>query len=366
MEEAIRLAKLGKGFTNPNPIVGAVIVKDGVILGSGYHQRYGKAHAEVNAIKSAKKNGFLDLSGASIYVTLEPCFHYGKTPPCVDAIIQERFSEVFIGMEDPNSLTAGKSIQKLVEHGIYVEVDLLEEECRELNKGFIKLMQEGKPYTVMKTAMTLDGKIATVSGESKWISGKESRRMVHDLRHELQGIMVGINTVIKDNPSLTARNEENHINPTRIILDSTGRIPLDLIVVQTAKKIRTILFTTDQMQVEKRIALSAFGVEIEVVEEKEKVDLSQVMKRLGDLSIVSVLLEGGGTINDAMLRAGYVDEVISFVAPKLFGGKEATTPVSGEGIKNISDAIVIENMKVSMVGKDVCIRGKVEKTCLQD
>ncbi len=356
MELAISLAKKGEGFVNPNPKVGSVIVKDGEIIGEGYHKKYGDFHAEVNAINSTNTS----CEGATIYVTLEPCHHYGKTPPCVDAIIREKFSRVVIGMMDPNPKVAGQSIEKLKKHGIEVLVGVLEEECKNLNKGFIKVMTKKTPYVVMKTAMTLDGKIATKTGESKWITGEESRKYVHNLRHSLQGIMVGINTVIKDDPMLTARRDEKTIQPIRIIVDSSGRIPLTSKIVKSANEYRTILVTTNKIDKNKEEELINKKLEvlkISIID--ERINIKEMMKALCELSINSILLEGGGTLNDSMLKANAVDEVISFISPKIFGGKDAITPVSGNGISSIDEAYKLENMEVEQIGDDICIRGKV-------
>ncbi len=358
MQIAIELAKNGAGFVNPNPKVGAVIVKYGKIIGQGFHQKYGENHAEINAINSAKES----CEGATIYVTLEPCNHYGKTPPCVDAIIKNKFSRVVIGMKDPNPKVAGKSIQKLLNNGIKVTVGILEKECINLNPEFIKLMVHKTPYVVMKTAMTLDGKIATKTGESKWITGESARQYVHILRHELQGIMVGVNTVIKDDCMLTARRQEETVQPIRIVIDSKGRTPINSKIVKTASEYKTIIVTTNQIKPEKENELIEKNIHIiKVLDINGKVDLSAMMIELGKLNINSILLEGGGTLNYSMLKANAVDEIIVFVAPKLFGGIDATTPVSGDGISNINDAYELENLDVICIGADLCIKGKVVK-----
>jgi diaminohydroxyphosphoribosylaminopyrimidine deaminase/5-amino-6-(5-phosphoribosylamino)uracil reductase len=363
MMKAIELAKKGQGYVNPNPKVGAVIVKNGKVIGEGYHKIFGQAHAEMNAINSVKGT----CKGAVIYVTLEPCFHYGKTPPCVDAIIREKFKRVVIGMKDPNPNVAGKSIQKLKEKGISVTVGVLESECRKLNPGFLKLVNEKKPYIVMKTAMTLDGKIATVSGESRWITGGESRKKVHELRHELQGIMVGINTVLRDNPMLTARREKESCQPVRIVVDSCGKIPLDSNIVQSATEYNTIVITTERIKTEKLHLLTDFGVTVEQVKTVEgRVDINDMIMRLGELSINSILQEGGGTLNDSMLRSGNVDEVICFISPKIFGGKLAKTPVEGTGVSGIEEAYQLEKISFELVGEDLCVKGMVKNNCLLD
>ena len=246
MNIALQLAKKGKGKVNPNPLVGAIIVRDGVILGRGYHKEYGKAHAEVNAFLDAKE----DITGATMYVTLEPCSHYGKTPPCVERIIENKISRVVIGMIDPNPLVAGKGIEKLKKSGITVTVGVLEEECRKLNEVFIKYITKNEPFVVLKTAMSLDGKIATSRGESKWITGEKARNEVHNLRNELEAIMVGVDTVIIDNPELTCRLE-NGRNPIRIIVDSTLKIPLNSKVLKNQDEAKTIVATKKEAIEEK-------------------------------------------------------------------------------------------------------------------
>ena len=363
MLKAIQLAEKGAGFVNPNPKVGALIVKDGTLIGEGYHQSYGSAHAEINAIQSAVSS----CEGATIYVTLEPCFHYGKTPPCLDAILREKFKRVVIGMVDPNPLVSGQSVAKLLREGVEVSIGVMEEDCKDLNPGFIKRMRSGMPYVLMKTAMTLDGKIATRTGDSRWISGESSRKMVHELRHEHQGIMVGIATVLADDPLLTVRRETQSAQPTRIIVDTHGKLPIESKIAQTAKVFKTLLITTENIDPNKVLLLTHMGIQVEKVGSKDnRVDLNDMMKRLGALSINSVLLEGGSTLNSAMLSEGLVDEVITFISPKIFGGKSAHTPVGGIGVDKIDDAYKISKLKMAQIGEDVILRGKVMKPCLQD
>lgn len=356
MYRAIDLALKGGGFVNPNPKVGAVIVKDGKVIGEGYHEAFGQAHAEVNAILNTKES----CRGATLYVTLEPCFHYGKTPPCVDLIVEKGFKKVVIGMKDPNPRVSGKSINKLLSNKIEVEVGILEEACENINPGFLKLMREKRPYVLLKGAMTLDGKIATAGGESQWISGEASRRKVHDLRHEYQAIIVGINTVLKDDPLLNTRRPMESVNPIRIIVDSKGRIPMSSQIVKTSHEYNTLLATTNHIDPNKKLALEKAGLRVLCLEAvNERVDIKMLLKKLGELSIASVLLEGGGTLNDAFLRNKCVDEVIFFIAPMILGGKEALTIVEGEGVEKLSEAINVSFLEYTMIGKDLCIRGKV-------
>lgn len=358
MMEAIKLARKGSGFVNPNPLVGAVIVKNGKVIGQGYHERYGGPHAEVNAVNNAKES----VEGATIYVTLEPCFHYGKTPPCVDLIIKKHFSKVVIGMKDPNPLVAGKSIEKLMSQKIEVVVGILEDEIREMNRVFIKYITEKKPYVIMKTAMTLDGKISTKTGDSKWISGEASRRLVHQMRHDMMGIMVGIGTVLKDDPSLTTRQESQEgLNPRPIIIDSKGRLPLTSRLLKEHDKGTIILGTTEHLQLHIEEALKAEGVTIIKTSSIDgKVNLPELMIELGKLGIDSILLEGGSTLNGNAMEAGIVDEVVSFIAPKIIGGR-GVSPVGGEGVENIKDAKILEQISVQSIGEDILVRGKVRR-----
>lgn len=360
MKLALELAKKGIGRVHPNPMVGAVIVKDGKILGQGYHKKCGEGHAEVNAFKDAEEKNE-NVEGAEMYVTLEPCSHSGKTPPCADKIIEKKISKVFIGTLDPNPLVAGRGVKKLKDAGIYVEYGILESECYKLNEVFMKYIVKKEPFVVMKTGMSLDGKIATYSGESKWITEERSREDVHNLRNELTGIMVGINTVLKDNPQLTCRVNGGR-NPIRIIVDSNLKIPMDCKIVNTAKEVETIIATTDKANLDKINSLEDKGVKIIVVPSKNgKVNLKELMTILGKLKIDSILLEGGGTLNFSALEEGIVDKVKIYIAPKIIGGKDSKTPIEGKGIDNLKDAFKITNLSVSTIGEDILVEGYVEK-----
>ncbi|MFQ7000873.1 MAG: bifunctional diaminohydroxyphosphoribosylaminopyrimidine deaminase/5-amino-6-(5-phosphoribosylamino)uracil reductase RibD [Clostridium sp.] len=360
MKLALELAKKGIGRVHPNPMVGAVIVKDGKILGQGYHKKCGEGHAEVNAFKDAEEKNE-NVEGAEMYVTLEPCSHFGKTPPCADKIIEKKISKVFIGTLDPNPLVAGRGVKKLKDAGIYVEYGILESECYKLNEVFMKYIVKKEPFVVMKTGMSLDGKIATYSGESKWITEERSREDVHNLRNELTGIMVGINTVLKDNPQLTCRVNGGR-NPIRIIVDSNLKIPMDCKIVNTAKEVETIIATTDKANLDKINSLEDKEVKIIVVPSKNgKVNLKELMTILGKLKIDSILLEGGGTLNFSALEEGIVDKVKIYIAPKIIGGKDSKTPIEGKGIDNLKDAFKITNLSVSTIGEDILVEGYVEK-----
>lgn len=355
MDIALSLGKKGEGRVNPNPIVGALIVKDEKIIAKGYHEKYGEAHAEVNAFKNAKENVF----GATMYVTLEPCSHYGKTPPCVDNIIDNKISRVVIGMVDPNPLVSGKGIKRLRDAGIDVTVGVLEEECKKVNEVFIKYIKNKKPFVVLKSAMSLDGKIATAFGESKWITGNEARSEVHKLRNDLSAIMVGVDTVIMDNPQLTCRMLEGR-NPIRIIVDSTLRIPKDSKVLENTNEIKTIIATTEKAPKEKVDYLENLGVMIIKTKSKDgKVNLKELMIKLGELKVDSILLEGGATLNHSALEVGIVDKVLIYIAPKIIGGAKSKTPVGGNGIEKLKSAFKVKDLTVSMVGEDILLQGYI-------
>jgi len=368
MLQAIQLAKQGEGWTNPNPMVGAVIVKNGRIIGKGYHKKCGELHAERNAIASLTESA----EGATIYVTLEPCCHYGKTPPCTEAIIEQKIKRVVIGSRDPNPKVSGKGIKMLQEAGIEVIEDFMREECDRLNPVFFHYITTKTPYVVMKYAMTLDGKIATKTGASKWITGEAARAEVQHMRHRYMGIMAGIGTVIADDPMLNVRME-GWKSPIRILCDSGLRIPLDGQIVKSAGKYRTIVAYADSENTEaKRKRLHEMGVEtICCPDENNQVDLKKLMKYLGEEGIDSILLEGGGTLNDSALRAGIVQEVQAFIAPKLFGGMNSKTPVEGIGVRFPSEAVKLKCTDICQIGEDIRITCQVcgkeqEESCLQE
>lgn len=359
MKRALELAQKGIGYTKPNPLVGAVIVKDGRIIAEGYHQLYGSHHAEINAFMNASE----DVSGATMYVTLEPCSHYGKTPPCAKAIVEKGIKEVVIGLKDPNPLVAGEGIKILENNGIKVTTGIMAEEGRKLNEIFLKYITTKLPFGILKTAMTLDGKIATGIGDSKWITNELSRQHVHELRHRVSGIMVGIGTVLADNPELTARLKDREVvDPVRIIVDSNAQISLDAKVLNLNSKAKTIIATTEKANKQKLNSLKEKGAEIIITPLKNnRVDLSFLMQRLGELAIDSVLIEGGAALNFSALDEGIVDKVISFIAPKIIGGTSSKTPVGGEGISYIKDAISLENVQISRFDEDIMFEGYIRK-----
>lgn len=360
MRRAIDLAKKGSGYTNPNPLVGAVIVKDDKIIGEGYHEKIGGLHAERNALKNCKE----DPKDAEIYVTLEPCCHYGKTPPCTEALIEAGIKKVYVGNTDPNPKVAGGGIKILKEHGIEVETGILSEECKKLNDIFFYYIQSDIPYTALKYAMTLDGKIATATGQSKWITGETARKHVHKLRHRYAAIMAGIGTVLADDPMLNARIENGN-DPIRVICDSKLRIPEGSKIIKTAKDIQTIIATiSDDAQKIKRLEQKGCKV-IKTISQNGKVDIRQLLKELRNMEIDSVLVEGGGALNESLIQSGCVNKVYAYIAPKLFGGEMAKTPVEGKGIIDIKDAVVFDELKATPLGSDILLEGKV-KTCLQE
>ena len=368
MLRAIELAKGGLGWTSPNPLVGAVIVKNGRIIGEGYHERCGKLHAERNAIASLTKSA----EGATLYVTLEPCCHYGKTPPCTEAILEQKIARVVIGSRDPNPRVAGKGAAILRAAGVRVEEDFMREECDALNPVFFHYITKKTPYVVMKYAMTADGKIAARTGDSKWITGESARKKVQELRHQYMGIMAGIGTVLADDPMLNVR-VEGWKSPVRIVCDSKLRIPPGSQIVKSAEKYRTIVAYAEQKNAEEKIKiLHTMGVEtIYCPDEKNQIDLKKLMADLGNRGIDSILLEGGGTLNDSALRAGIVKEVQAFVAPKLFGGVAGKTPVEGIGVELPSEAVELKYTDICQIGEDIRIRCQVcekkqEESCLQE
>ena len=351
MRRAIELAKRGEGWCHPNPMVGAVIVKDDRIIAEGWHAKYGKKHAERNAIAELKESA----AGATLYCTLEPCCHHGKQPPCTEAVIESGISRVVVGSRDPNPLVAGKGNQLLRDAGIEVTEDVLRDECDALNPVFFHYITTKMPYVVMKYAMTADGKIATVTGESKWISGENSRKKVHELRHSCMGIMVGIGTVLADDPMLNCRIE-NGKDPIRIICDDNLRIPMDSQIVRTAKDIDTIIVSGNR-NYDKRKAeeLEAAGCRVLIkTGENGKVDIKALMQELGKDGIDSILVEGGGTLNYSILKSGCVNELKVYMAPKIFGGA-AKSPVGGEGVEFPSDAWEFVIADIEQIDEDVCI-----------
>ena len=356
MREALRIARHAEGRTSPNPLVGAVVVRDGKIVAQGWHRKAGTPHAEIHALNMAG-----ELSrGATLFVTLEPCSHFGRTPPCARAIVDAGIKKVVAAMSDPNPKVAGRGFEILRAAGIEVEVGLLEDEARKLNEVFLKWVTKKLPFVTLKFACSLDGKIATVGGQSQWISCEESRKFSHGLRDLSDAILVGVGTVLADNPSLTTRLVDGK-NPVRVIVDSNARTPLDAKVV-TDKSARTILATTSNAPPEKISALESHGVEIITAGDNQRVDLKILMRELAAREITSVLVEGGGTIHFAMLEAQRVDKIFAFVAPKIIGGSNALTAVEGNGFAKLSDAVELENFSAQQLGTDFLLSGYVRRS----
>lgn len=353
MKAALNEAVKGIGHTAPNPMVGAVIVKDGGIISRGYHRRCGEAHAERNAINNCTE----DMHGAEIYVTLEPCCHYGKTPPCTEAIIKSGIKKVYIGSDDPNPLVAGKSAQILKNSGIETERGILKEECDRLNEAFFHYIVHKTPFVVMKYAMTADGKTACYTGESKWITGEAARENVHKSRLRYSGIMVGVGTVLTDDPLLTCRLE-NGRDPVRIICDSRLRTPINSRIVNTAHEIPTIISCLETAKnggayEEKSVNLLRVG------ETDGHIDLKELMAKLGDAQVDSILLEGGSQIAYSALKAGIVNKVQAYIAPKIFGGRDSPTPVGGIGAGSPAEGFMLKNPILDRFGSDIMIEWEV-------
>ena len=372
MRHAIALAKNGEGRTNPNPLVGAVLVKNNEIIGEGFHQKYGGLHAEREALKNCEENGN-SAEGATLYVTLEPCCHFGKQPPCTQAIVKSGIRRVVVGSRDPNPLVHGKGNSFLREHGIEVTEDFLKDECDALNPIFFHYISTRTPYVALKYAMTADGKTASKTGKSKWITGEKSRLFVHQLRNRYSCILAGIGTVLADNPLLTSRIPGGR-NPVRIICDSKLRIPLDCNIVQTAKEIPTIIACCQEN--EKKSALEKSGCEVLCFPGKNGVNLKKLTETLGERSLDSVLIEGGSEIHYSALEAGIVQHIYAFTAPKIFGGK-AKTPVEGEGIELPENCFQLELERIEKIGDDILAEYNVpqnasgktctgEQPCLQE
>jgi len=357
----LRLARKGMGRTSPNPVVGAVIVKGKTIVGRGYHHRAGKPHAEILALRQAGKRA----QGATLYLNLEPCDHVGRTPPCTRAILQAGIKRVVAGMKDPNPLVSGRGIRRLRKAGVPVDVGILREECQQLNAPFCKFITTQKPFVILKAAASLDGKVATRSGDSRWISSEASRNYAHRLRREADAVMVGIGTVLKDNPLLTVRlpGETRAPHPLRVIVDSRLRIPFHSQLVQTAGKYPTLVATTRAASSSKGQRLAAARVEVRVIKSdgQGRVSLKVLMEELARRGLMSVLLEGGPTLNAGALKEGLVDHLLFFFAPKVVGGERAPAMIGGEGVLRVQEAQPVRILKVRRIGPDILIEGTVRR-----
>jgi diaminohydroxyphosphoribosylaminopyrimidine deaminase / 5-amino-6-(5-phosphoribosylamino)uracil reductase len=352
MRAALAQARRGQGKTSPNPTVGCVIARAGAIVGRGWHKKAGTPHAEVHALNQAGELA----AGADVYVTLEPCAHFGKTPPCARALVAARVARVYVAMIDPNPLVAGKGIEILRNAGIEVHVGLLEGPCRELNLPFIKWIETRRPYVTLKSALTLDGKSATAGGDSRWITSDRSRREVHRLRGVVDAIMVGVGTVLKDDPLLTCRLPGGK-DPVRIVVDSTLRVPLHAAVFNAHSAAGTLVATCCR-DAARLAAVVAHGGEILACAERDgRVDLDDLFEKLGALGMQSILLEGGSHLAGAALRAGLIDKCMIFLAPKLVGGVGMGL-FAGEGVSMMKDALRLEAMTVQRIGVDLLVQGK--------
>lgn len=356
MQRAITLARKGLGRTAPNPAVGAVLVRDGDVVGEGFHPAAGQPHAEVFALRDAG-----DLAcGADLYVTLEPCCHQGRTGPCTEALIEAGVSRVFVGTQDPNPQVAGKGVKRLREAGIEVVCEVLEMECQQLIAPFAKQVSSGLPYVVLKAAMTLDGQTATENGDSQWISCAASREIVHQLRNQVDGIMVGSGTIKADDPRLTTRLPEDGRDPIRIVFDGRLETSPQATVYSQASEAGAIIVTATEHTEEALQPYRDAGVEIVQVERGDDgLDLSAALAELGKRDLHSILLEGGSVLGGAMIRAGLVDRVMIFIAPKLLGGVGRSL-LAGEGAASISEACTLSNLCVRQVDTDILIEGEVQ------
>lgn len=375
MRRALELARRGEGHVSPNPMVGCVVVKDGRIISEGYHEKVGEYHAERNALLRCEE----DPAGADLYVTLEPCCHYGRTPPCTEIIIEKGIGRVFVAALDVNPLVAGKGVQTLRDAGIEVVTGILEQEAMDLNEVFYHFFETHRPFVAMKYAMTLDGKIACYTGDSQWITGETARAYVHHLRKRYSSILVGITTALKDDPMLNCRTEEG-VDPVRLVADSQLRLPTDSRLAQTAKDIPTWVFTTEETLRsakgrERADALNRLGVDVipcgyaGATDHHSRIDISNLLSILADRDIDSVLVEGGGTVNASFLEAGLVDRVYAFLGPKLVGGEESRSPIEGSGVPRMEAAVELEDIELQQFDDDLMITGRVKKggaSCSQD
>jgi len=357
MARALDLGRRAEGRTRPNPAVGSVVVREGIIVGEGFHPQAGQPHAEIFALRQAGEKA----RGADLYVTLEPCSHQGRTGPCAEAVIAAGIGRVFIGTRDPNPVVSGRGIAALEAAGIPVRVGILEPECRRLIAPFAKHVATGHPFVILKSAMTLDGKTATSSGDSRWISGPDSREHVHRLRDRVDAIMVGIGTVLDDNPRLTTRLPDGGRDPLRFVVDSRLRIPEDAAILSVSSEAATVIATTQAAPADKVDRLSKRGIEVLKVAERDgRVDPASLMAELGARGIQSVLVEGGSALSSSLLKAGQIDRLMIFIAPVLTGGDDGKGLFAGRGAARIADALRLGDIRVSRFGDDILIEGEVE------
>ncbi len=352
---ALDLARQGRGRTSPNPMVGAVVVQDSEVLGTGYHLHAGSPHAEIIALKKAGERA----QGATLYVNMEPCSHQGRTGPCTEAIIKAGINRVVAAMQDPNPIVSGRGFARLEEAGVKVKKGVLEHKARHLNEAFIKYITTGLPFVGIKVAMSLDGKIGTMTGESHWITGERSRQFVHRLRDQSDAIMVGIETVLKDDPRLTTRIEgADGKDPLRVIVDSTARLPVDARVIESSSSAGIILAVTDQASHDKCRILEKKGVEVLLIPEVDgRVDVKVLMKKLAEREVSIVLVEGGGTLNYSLLEQSLIDKLFIFIAPLIIGGTKSPTAFSGSGIASLNKAWAVEDIEMKQFDRDLLLIG---------
>ncbi len=355
MRRAFTLALTARGRTRPNPLVGAVVVREGQVVGEGYHARAGAPHAEVMALQAAGE----EARGATLYVNLEPCCHYGRTPPCTEAVVQSGITDVYVAIPDPNPQVGGRGIQRLQEAGVRVRLGLLAAEATRLNEYFLKYIQTGRPFVLLKMAMSLDGKIATRTRESQWITGEEARRRVQELRNEVDAVLVGIDTVLADDPQLTVRLPGlDDRQPLRVVVDSAARLPLHARIIAPTTAGQTLLFTGAAASPEKVQALRAHGVEVITLEDvSSRIPLGPVMDTLGKREIMSLMIEGGAEVAAAAVEEGLVDKVVFFVAPRLIGGRDAPSLLGGRGVASLSQAWRVHRLEIERLGSDLLISG---------
>ena len=360
MEKTLKLAKKGEGYTTPNPLVGALVVKDGEIVGKGYHKKAGEPHAEVYALNQAGKNA----KDATLYVNLEPCCHFGKTPACSLKVIKSGIKRIVVAMEDPNPLVAGKGIRQLEEAGIEIEVGVLEKEAKILNEIFIKYITEGLPFIYLKSGQTIDGFLATSTGDSRWVTNKKARLYGHKLRHKVDAILVGVNTVLNDNPRLTTRlDDKKGIDPIRVVLDSKLKTPVNANIINQNSESKTIIATTSDYNKDKYNQLKTIdNLEIIIIEQniEGRIDLEKALEILAKQDITSILVEGGGTINYSFLHKGLADKLYAFIAPKLLGGNDGIYAYNGQGVKKMDNAFELSDIQFEMIGDNILITGKIE------
>ncbi len=355
MRRALDLARKGQGRTAPNPMVGAVIVNKGQVVGEGYHRQAGKPHAEIEALRKAGNRA----RGGRMVLNLEPCCHHGRTPPCTEAIIKSGIREMVVGLRDPNPKVRGRGIRALKQAGIKVATGVMKKECAALNEVFLKYITAARPFVILKSAISLDGKIATETGNSRWITGPEARNKVHQLRNQVGAILVGAGTVLKDDPRLTTRLKNGTGNhPVRVILDNRGSIPHTARVFKNASRQQVIYVTSRQAAASRIKRFQNMGVEVWVLPEKDGgVHLPKLMQRLAQIELTSVMIEGGGQVNASALKSKIVDKVVFFLAPIVIGGTRSPNVVQGAGIRHLKDAFKIKKLRVEPIGTDWVIEG---------